>query len=215
MVSWKPSAQLRRSDILIDGNRSDFRGKRVVSDIPAISSNHDDSGSLIAQILALLSKVSEKLEPENSEMKAWMLENFHDPAIIDLLQDTTVMMLRVLDAIGQLEPVNSVSISRQFRIPKGTVSKTTRRLIAKKLISKTPLPNNKKEFLFQTTPLGWKLFQAHRAFDQQMEKGFVDFLRRYDTVELQFLVRVLQDVAEASFLSLGTDDDPHLRKDPM
>jgi hypothetical protein len=35
-----------------------------------------------------------------------------------------------------------------------------------------------------------------------MEQGFIQFLRRYSADELQFIARVLQDVAEASFLDL-------------
>jgi DNA-binding MarR family transcriptional regulator len=163
--------------------------------------SYNDIESLIPEILALLSKVSERLEPENDEMKQWMAENFHNPVIIELLQDTTFMMLRVLDAVGRSEPVNGITISKQYRIPKGTVSKTTRRLIAQKLITKEALPNNKKEVLFRLTPLGRELFEAHRAFDQQMEKGFVQFLHRYNADELQFMVRLLQDVADASFLN--------------
>jgi DNA-binding MarR family transcriptional regulator len=115
------------------------------------------------------------------------------------------MALCVLDAIGQLEPVNGITISKQFRIPKGSVSKATRRLIAKKLITRESLPNNKKEILFRLTPLGRELFHAHRAFDQQMERGFVQFLERYNTDELRLLVRVLHDAIETSFLSL----EPH------
>lgn len=155
----------------------------------------------ITEIMSLLSKVSEKLEPDNLGMKQWILQNFDNPKIAELLEDSTVMMLRVLDAIGKLEPVNGITISKQFRIPKGSVSKATRRLIAKKLIKTESLPNNKKEILYRTTPLGKELFQAHRAFDEQMEKGFVRFLQNYDEDELRFMVRVLRDVAEVSFLS--------------
>ena len=166
---------------------------------------HDETEPVIAQILALLGEVSEKLEPENSEMKQWLAENIQNPLVGALLQDTTFAMLRVLDAVGELEPVNGITIARHFRIPKGTVSKTTRRLFAQKLITKEALPNNKKEILFRLTPLGRELFQAHRAFDQQMERGFVHFLHRYNRAELDFLVRVLQDVTEVSFLRQEPD----------
>src|SRR5260221_9880950 len=104
--------------------------------------------------MALLSKVTERFEPDDHEMKQWMAQNFQNPAIIEILQEATLIMLRVVDAIGQLEPVNGITISKQFRIPKGTVSKATRSLIAEKLIKKEALPNNKKEILFRLTPLG-------------------------------------------------------------
>lgn len=154
----------------------------------------------IADILALLSKLSERFELEDGEMKRWMIERFPNPVLVELLQETTIMMLRVLDAIGQLEPVNGITISKHHRIPKGSVSKATRRLIAMKLIVQESLPNNKKEVLFRLTPLGAELFQAHRAFDQQMERGFVQFMGRYKSDELNFLVHVLSDVIDTSFL---------------
>ena len=157
---------------------------------------------MITEIMSLLSQVSEKLEPDNLGMKQWIIENYNNPKIAELLQDSTFMMLRVLDAIGRLEPVNGITISKQFRIPKGSVSKATRRLIASKLIKTQSLPNNKKEILYSTTRLGKELFQAHRAFDEQMEKSFVQFLQKYDEKELRFIVRVLRDIKEVTFLNL-------------
>ncbi|WP_286154941.1 hypothetical protein [Bacillus sp. FJAT-27264] len=38
-------------------------------------------------------------------------------------------MLHVLDAIGQLEAVNGITISKQFGFPKGSVSKITRKCV--------------------------------------------------------------------------------------
>jgi DNA-binding MarR family transcriptional regulator len=160
---------------------------------------------VITEIMSLLSKASENLEPDNLGMKQWIIQNFKNPKISELLEDSTVMMLRVLDAIGRLEPVNGATISKQFRIPKGSVSKATRRLIGKKLIRANSLPNNKKEILYSTTPLGKELFQAHRAFDEQMEKSFVQFLKKYSEEELRFIVRVLRDVTEVRFLNLESD----------
>jgi DNA-binding MarR family transcriptional regulator len=169
---------------------------------PAKLAKNTDVQPMITEILSLLSKVSEKLEPDNLGMKQWIVQNFNNPKIAQLLQGSTFMMLRVLDAIGKLEPVNGITISKQFRIPKGSVSKATRRLIAKKLIKPESLPNNKKEILYRTTPLGKELFQAHGAFDEQMEKGFVKFLQNYDEDELRFMIRVLREVTEISFLDL-------------
>jgi len=77
-------------------------------------------------------------------------------------------------------------------------------LIAKKLIKAESLPNNKKEILYRTTSLGMELFQAHRAFDEQMEKSFIQFLERYKEDELRFLVRVLRDATEITFLDTET-----------
>ncbi len=167
------------------------------------SETRDETAPLIAHILALLAKISEKFDSEENEEWQWIKQHSHNPLIVEILRDSTMTALRVLDAIGRLEPVNGSTISAQARIPKGTVSKVTRRLIAQKLISRESLPNNKKEILFRLTPLGRELFHVHRAFDEQMERGFRQFLQRYRPDELRLLVAILQDATEASFLDLG------------
>ncbi|MGB8214879.1 MAG: hypothetical protein WCE68_15095 [Anaerolineales bacterium] len=163
--------------------------------------------ALIPEILALLGKLTERFQPDDAAMKQWMTEHFHNPALGELLQDSTLTMLRVLNAIGQSEPINGMTISKQSGVPRGSVSKATRRLAAKKIIISESLPNNKKVILFRTTPLGKELYEAHRAFDHQMERGFVRFLQKYTENELHLMVRVLQDFTEASFLELGDNGE--------
>ena len=167
------------------------------------TSNHDGTARLSTQILAMLAKVTERFDSEENEEWQWLAQHSHNPLIVEMLRDSTTTTLRVLDAIGRSEPVNGITISEQFRIPRGTVSKITRRLVARNLISQESLPKNKKEILFRLTPLGRELFEVHRAFDEQMERGFMHFLQRYSADELQLLVRVLHDATEASFLTLG------------
>jgi DNA-binding MarR family transcriptional regulator len=164
------------------------------------SNDTEDLEPLIDDIKALLSNVARRFEAEDGEEWRWIAQHCANPAIIEILRDTTLTMMRVLDAIEQLEPVNGITISKQYGIPKGSVSKSTRRLITQKLVSKEALPKNKKEVLFRMTPLGRELVLAHRAFDEQMERGFNQFLERYKTDELRLMVRVLQDVMKASFL---------------
>jgi DNA-binding MarR family transcriptional regulator len=155
--------------------------------------------------VALLGKVTERFDPEDNEEWRWIAQHACNPHVVEIMQDSTATTLRVIDAIGRLEPVNGITISARYNIPKGTVSKVTRRLIAQELITTEYLPNNKKEILFRLTPLGRELFEVHRAFDEQMERGFNAFLRRYDASELRLFIRVLQDAIGASFLDLGQE----------
>src|SRR5690349_9560323 len=154
----------------------------------------------ITQIMGLLSQVSEKFEPGESQMKQWMTQILHSPTVLEILQNSTIMTLRILDVIGRLEPVNGITISKESRIPKGSVSKITRRMITQKLITKESLPNNKKEILFRTTPFGRQIFEAHQLFDQEMAKGFTKFLKKYDPEELSFISRILHDLVKVKFL---------------
>jgi len=169
----------------------------------------DEPAALSAQILALLAKLTERFDSAENEEWRWLIAHSPSSLIVEILRDSTPMTLRVLDAIGRAEPVNGITISERYRIPKGTVSKITRRLIDQELISHERLPNNRKELLFRLTPLGRDLFDLHRTFDERMERGFTQFLQRYDATTLRLLVGVLQDATEASFLQLGAPADAH------
>ena len=177
------------------------------------STDPAETQSLPADILGLMAAIADKFDPGEQEMRVWMAKNFPDAPIIEIFQEATTVMLRVLDAIGQLEPVNGITIADHHKIPKGTVSKTTRKLISLGLITSESLPNNKKEILFRLTPLGSEVFHAHRAFDQQMERGYYAFIERYTPDEMRFIARVLQDVLDNSFLTLGEKSASHTSAD--
>lgn len=169
----------------------------------ADQADRDDVVALSAEALRLLGQVTARFESDEHEEWRWIAQHSPDPQIVELLRDSTITALRVVDGIGRLEPVNGATIATQFHIPKGTVSKVTRRLIAQRLATSEPRPGNQKEILFRLTPLGKRLFTFHRRFDEQMERGFSQFLQRYGADDLRVLVRVLRDATEASFLTLG------------
>lgn len=177
-------------------------------------SERNENELLPTEVIALLAKITERFDSTENEEWQWIASHSADPQVVELFQDSTTMTLRVIDAIGRLEPVNGITIADHHRIPKGTVSKITRRLLAKDLIQAESLPHNKKEIWFRLTPLGRELFQVHRTFDEQMERGFIRFLQRYSADELRLIIRILHEATETSFLTLGLDslmsqDDRH------
>jgi DNA-binding MarR family transcriptional regulator len=89
---------------------------------------------------------------------------------------------------------------KQFGIPKGSVSKITRKLVQQQMIRTEFLPDNKKEVLFLTTPLGKETFDLHQELHQEMNKGITRFLQRYNTDELLFLMQAFEDTLEASWV---------------
>jgi DNA-binding MarR family transcriptional regulator len=165
-----------------------------------------ESAPLIADILALLAVATHQVESQQNESWQWLAEKSHDPLLLAALREMTITSLRVIDAIGRLEPVNGIAISTHSGLPKGTVSKVTRRLIAQNLVNGAHRPPNHKEIYFRLTRRGRELFTVHQAFDNQMERGIVRFLQRYQPDELRLLVRVLREASETSFLSLGVED---------
>ncbi|WP_141432328.1 MarR family transcriptional regulator [Bacillus sp. 03113] len=163
---------------------------------------------LIKKLMETVSNLQKKFQEEDDEEKQWLINNSNNPDVIKLLKEMTVMMLHVLDAIGQLEPVNGITISKQFGIPKGSVSKISRKLLQTQIIRKEFLPGNKKEILFRTTPLGKEIFHLHKALHRQIDKGAYQFLKRYNSSELHFLIQCLQDTLDASWVNTDVQKEP-------
>jgi DNA-binding MarR family transcriptional regulator len=168
------------------------------------ATGREETAPLITEILALLTAATHQVESEQNESWQWLAEELsHDPLLLESLRELTITSLRVIDVVGRLEPVNGITISAHSGLPKGTVSKVTRRLVAQNLVNGAHRLPNHKEIYFRLTRRGRELFTVHRAFDDRMERGIVRFLQRYQPAELRFLVRVLHEASETSFLSLG------------
>lgn len=57
---------------------------------------------LIKKLIEMIPQLQKQFQSEDDEEKEWLIQNCSNPLIIDFLQDSTVMMLHVIDAIGQL-----------------------------------------------------------------------------------------------------------------
>jgi DNA-binding MarR family transcriptional regulator len=163
------------------------------------STKSENKDILINEIRRLFSNAVARHASEDDDEKQWLLQNCNSAEVSSLLQELSGIGLHVLDAIGQFEPINSITISKKTGIPKGTVSKSIKKLSSKDLITKIPLPNNKKESLFHITPLGKELFELHQSLHKQMDLGINMFLKKYDAHELQFLIRFLKDFEEVTW----------------
>ncbi|GGG57786.1 MarR family transcriptional regulator [Paenibacillus radicis (ex Gao et al. 2016)] len=146
-----------------------------------------------------------------------MIQNSPNPGIAELMKEMTVLSLHVLDAIGKLEPVNGNTISKQFGIPKGSVSKITRKLVDRQIILIEHLPDNKKEVLFRTTSLGREIYLLHAALHNQIDSNVNRFMQRYKEDELRLIVNSLGEIARTSWIhphtivesnTIGQKDSP-------
>lgn len=162
--------------------------------------NHKDKEILVSQILEHTEQLIKKFSDGDDEEKRWLIKTVDSPVLKSILPNMTVLMLHVLDAIGKYEPVNGITISNKIDIPKGTVSKITRKLIELKLIKRGRLPNNKKEIIFQTTPLGNELFETHKELHTKIEKNVIRFLSQYESHDLNFVTNLLKNMLKQSWI---------------
>ncbi|OAB42484.1 MarR family transcriptional regulator [Paenibacillus glacialis] len=162
---------------------------------------------LIKDLIVSVTDLQNKIQRDDGLERQWLIQNSPTPVIAQLVKDMTVKMLHVLNAIGELEPVNGITISKQFGFSKGNVSKITRRLADKKIIDFEYLPDNRKEILFRTTQLGKEINVLHQTLHDQIDIGINHFLQRYNKDELRFLVNILQETLHTSWIHSETNKE--------
>lgn len=212
----------------------DFQRGLTMKRIRVNVTNHQpevEKDELIYRLTDNLNQLQKRFQAEeDDEERNWMMKQTDNPAVITFLKSCTVMMLHVLDAIGELEPVNGVRISQRLDIPRGSISKITRKLVDENVIQAEYLPDNKKTILFRTTPLGKEIFRIHQTLHRIVGTNVHAFLSSYDTQQLSFLIQVLEDILKTSWVkaeesldpveggqiaAAGTKSGPRAKDDPM
>jgi DNA-binding MarR family transcriptional regulator len=162
---------------------------------------------LIKDLIGSVTHLQIKFQREDDEEKQWLIQNSPTSEIAALMKEMTVNMLHVLSAIGKLEPVNGITISKQFGFSKGNVSKITKKLADRQIIILEYIPNNKKEILFRTTSLGKQINSLHQDLHKQIDIGVNQFLQRYNEDELKFLVNAFHETLEASWIPTESNEE--------
>lgn len=168
---------------------------------------------LIKKLYHTATEVQHKTQLEEDLGKQWLLKHSPSPEVSVAIEDMTVLMLHILEAIGKLEPVNGITISKQFDISRGSISKVTKKLEEKELIIIESLPSNKKELYFRTTALGREVCLLHHALHQEIDTSVHQFLQQYDEEALQTTLTILTDAMQTSWLSLEVNDEKCSRQE--
>lgn len=148
----------------------------------------------IGEIEALIAQVTGRFAAEDDAEQQWLVDQC-GPEAARLVARMSVHALHLLDAIPAEGSINIVGLSRTTGVPKGTVSKTVRRLLADGLVSRHRLPDNRKEVHLRLTATGTEIRRAHKSLHEQMGSGLREFLERYNDAELAVIARALGDLA--------------------
>ncbi|SFE53013.1 DNA-binding transcriptional regulator, MarR family [Paenibacillus catalpae] len=162
---------------------------------------------LLNEMLVQVGLIQKKFQSEGEdEEKRWMMAQTKDPKAIQFLKETSTIMLHVIDAIGEMQPVNGIAISKHFGIPRGSISKLTRRLVEQEVINSENLPGNKKEVWFSLTPLGQSIYDLHKNLHAQIGQNVRKFLGRYSIEQMKFLLQCMKDTSQTSWVADETKE---------
>jgi DNA-binding MarR family transcriptional regulator len=162
---------------------------------------HDER--LLQEVFEAFTQFAKKLQQEDDEERAWLLAQSSDRQVQAVLREMTPMMLHVLDAIGKLGRVNGSALSSRFGIPKGTISKLTKRLAAHGLIVFETIPGNKKELHFAITTQGEMIYKLHERLDERIQAGATRLMAEYSEEQLTFIRDFMNRLVSNSFLQLA------------
>jgi DNA-binding MarR family transcriptional regulator len=153
----------------------------------------------IDRVQQLVDRASARFAAEDDQEQQWLAARCSARAAA-LTANLSKNALHLIDAIPDEgaagRTVNVVGLARTAGLPKGTVSKIIRRLVADELVSRESLPGNRKEVHLRLTAMGSEIRQAHRAMHEEIDRGLREFLDRYSADELAVISKVLTDLVE-------------------
>lgn len=147
----------------------------------------------VERIEELIAQVTARFAAEDDAEQEWLAGQC-SAGTAEVVARLSVHALHLLDEIPEDDSVNIVGLSESTGVPKGTVSKTVRRLVTDGLVSRHRLPDNRKEVHLRLTPAGAEVQRAHQSLHEQMGAGVQAFLDRYSDAELAVVIRVLSDL---------------------
>jgi DNA-binding MarR family transcriptional regulator len=153
--------------------------------------------ALIADINDLLGAVGDKFEAdEDGDAERDFMALRCPPRLERAVRSLPTLSMHLMAAIAD-GPVSLVGLAARSGQLKGTVSKHVQRLVDAGLVTRSPIPGNRKEIELSLTADGELLTEAHRELHDEIAHGMRDFLSRYSNSELEVLVTVLRDVMAA------------------
>ena len=128
------------------------------------------------------------------------LRSLESSQVLEGLHPTELLVLKTVGEIGK---VNVTELAKKLGITKGTVSKTTRKLIAKNLMASFMEENNNQKVFFELNRQGQILYNSSLKQDERWRKRNLEYLseiteeeRRELWVRLQMYNRFLREEIE-------------------
>ncbi|MCV7419096.1 MarR family transcriptional regulator [Mycobacterium yunnanensis] len=158
--------------------------------------------ALVEEVVGLLAAVGDKFDVEmtggeDDDAERDFMARLCPPRLSAAVRGLPTLSLHLLAAIAD-GPVSVVGLAARSGQLKGTVSKHVQRLVDAHLVTRRPIPGNRKEVELVLTRDGEHVAEAHRRLHDEMDHGRQDFLAAYGNAELHVLAKVLRDLLAAT-----------------
>ncbi len=100
--------------------------------------------------------------------------------------------LHVLKAINEMHDPNVTELAKALRLTKGAISKTVRKLQAKRLVESYKKEGNRQKVYYQVTERGKEVYAQHETRDDVWKQRNHEFLTRLTPEEMQNAARYMR-----------------------
>ena len=106
----------------------------------------------------------------------------------------TLNEVHLIVVIGKNQPLNLVKLSELLEVSRSAITQSVRRLIQKNLVVFDFALNNGKNKYLRLSEKGIEIFKIHKEQQAHIEKSVFSVLNNYSEVELQTVVKLMDDI---------------------
>lgn len=106
----------------------------------------------------------------------------------------TLNEVHLIVVIGKNQPLNLVKLSELLEVSRSAITQSVRRLIQKNLVVFDFALNNGKNKYLRLSEKGIEIFKVHKEQQAHIEKSVFSVLNNYSEVELQTVVKLMDDI---------------------
>ena len=106
----------------------------------------------------------------------------------------TLNEVHLIVVIGKNQPLNLVKLSELLEVSRSAITQSVRRLIQKNLVFFDFDSNNGKNKYLRLSEKGIEVFKIHKEQQAYIEKSIFSVLNNYSEVELQTVVKLMDDI---------------------
>ena len=151
---------------------------------------------LVDEINGLIGAVGDKLDGEEGDPERDYMAAHCPKRLEGIARQLPTLSMHLLAHVAE-GPVSVVGLAARADQLKGTVSKHVQRLVEAGLVERTPIPGNRKEVTLGLTADGMVVAEVHERMHDEMKRGVVELLSRYNNAELSVLTKMLRDFLSA------------------
>ncbi len=125
------------------------------------------------------------------------------------MSENTFLEVHCIDFIGINPDSNVTRLSNAYRVTRGAISKTTKKLLEDGAIEKYQKPENKKEIYFKLTDIGRKIYVDHEKLHQtriEQDRIFFQNLNEEEKDQLIMSLNKIYQQISVELKNLGLEN---------